>query len=124
MSDYAANPRDLPMPLVLVCLIGIGLGVVAFIAGEPETVWPASMVDTAPQPTDGPNAYLLPRFSGVSTHVMGESPRWRGPIGGQSEGPRGRLRSSETMRRRKEYAAGTAYLGLGVVTAVAGGTSG
>ena len=42
---YAANPRDLPMPLVGICVAAIVIGVISFFAGDPETVWPAFHVN-------------------------------------------------------------------------------
>jgi len=42
---YAANPRDLPMPLVAACGVLILIGLVAFVVGDASDVWRAFHVN-------------------------------------------------------------------------------
>ena len=80
MSAYAANPRDIPAPLLGVCIGLIAVGLVAFALGDAATVWRAYHVNFLYFGTFAQAALVL---SGALVIV---GARWAGPVRFVAEG--------------------------------------
>ena len=80
MSAYAANPRDIPTPLLGVCVALVAVGLIAFVLGDAATVWRSFHVNFLYFGTFAQAALVL------SCALVIVGARWAGPVRFVAEG--------------------------------------
>ena len=80
MSAYAANPRDIPTPLLGICVAFVVVGLIAFALGDAATVWRAFHVNFLYFGTFSQAALVL------SCALVIVGARWAGPVRFVAEG--------------------------------------